>query len=206
MSTTTLPLQPGQRPPAIALPSTSSQTIDLDHYRDKVRVAVVFLGRREGAGGVTAALDAALVEFGSRRVQLLVVAVGPLATARALLPDAGTVPILSDGDGSVTESYGAMGGDHDVHAVLIEETGVISDVLVIDHEDPVPRLLEALDSAMSSPPENRVDNSPRVVDERNGEEVDVEQWDPMPDTLRALDGVDESSLPGHPMDGDAPTG
>ena len=140
------PVERGAEPPQFSLPSTSSQTIELDHYRDKVRVALVFLGRHARGGAVVEALDRTLSEFGSRRVQLLIVATGPLATAKQILPPHGRVPILTDGDGGVTESYGAAGADDDVVAVLIDEAGVVAQVLTISGDDPAAELLSALDA------------------------------------------------------------
>ena len=203
---TTVPLQGGQRPPAFALASTASQTIELDTYRDKVRVALVFLGANERPDSVVAALDAAHIGFGERRTQLLVVSVGPISVAKGLLAEGGRVPVLADGDGSVTKAYSAMGDADDVHSFLVDEFGLLTSVIVSEHDRPVADLLDALDQSEARRPFHRVDNSPRVVDERTGQEVDVERWDPMPDALRTLDGMKECDLPGHPMEGESPTG
>lgn len=143
------PIQAGIRPPHLSLASTSSQTIELAHYRDKVRVALVFLGDHARGGAVVEALDRSLVEFGNRRVQLLIVATGPLATAKDLLPPNGRVPVLTDGDGGVTESYGATGTASDVCAVLIDEAGIVSRVVTITGDDPADELLSVLDTASS---------------------------------------------------------
>lgn len=145
------PLEPGSRSLEFSLPSTSSQTIDLVHYLDKVRVALVFLGDHAHPGAAVEALDRSLAEFGSRRVQLLIVASGPMAEAKALLPPRGRVPILSDGDGAITRSYDAVGGVGDVCAVLVDEGGLVQQVLTIVGDDPAADLLSALDETAAKP-------------------------------------------------------
>jgi hypothetical protein len=47
-------------------------------------------------------------------------------------------------------------------------------------------------------------NSP-IVENESGEDVDVEEWDPMPENLQRADALDETEL-SDPMEGPAPTG
>ena len=56
---------------------------------------------------------------------------------------------------------------------------------------------------MTGQPEDS--NSPFVENEA-GEDVNVEEWDPMPDELREAEDVDEADHTDDPMEGPAPTG
>ena len=200
----------GEAAPAFSLPSTASQTITLDQYRGKVGVAIVFLGNHPTPAPVIDVLQSSLVEFGRRRVQLLVVAVGTIANAHSLQQGDGIVPVLADGDGAVTASYGAVGEGGDLDVFWIDSAGRMVEHLAMKDRDVVDGLLKAIDShgrdAEPNPVVNAKSNSPIVMSADGQREVNVEEWDPMPESLRAADDLHEADLPGDAMDGPAPTG
>lgn len=124
----TSPIAVGTRAPDFRAPSSHGQTLDRDSFLGKVPVVLLFPSP-ERRDRILRQFDDHLVEFGRRRIQVLVV----LHETPRDVRDRGdrdglSLPVLADPDGSIAESFGA-GPDQ---AFLIGADGVVAAVLDAD--------------------------------------------------------------------------
>ncbi len=98
--------------PDFRAPSSNGQTLDRDSFLGKVPVVLLFPPADLERDPVLREFDDRLVEFGHRRVQVLVVA---HAAARAVRELADRIPlhgltVLADQDGSIAQAYAPAEG------------------------------------------------------------------------------------------------
>lgn len=103
----TSPIAVGTRTPEFRAPSSHGQTLDQDSFLGKVPVVLVFPSPDRTAS-LLRAFDDHLVEFGRRRIQVLVVLPATSRDVRDLADQDGiSLPILADADGSIAAAFGA---------------------------------------------------------------------------------------------------
>lgn len=121
------PIAVGTRAPDFRAPSSLGQTLDQESFLGKVPVVLGFPSPERRAE-LLRAFDDHLVEFGRRRIQVLLVLPQTPRDVRDLSDRDGlSLPILADPDGSIAESFGA-GPDH---AFVLGADGVVAAVLDI---------------------------------------------------------------------------
>jgi peroxiredoxin len=134
----------GSAAPDFRAPTSNGQTLDRASFLGKVPVALVFpeLDARDLAATLTP-FDERMVEFGHRRVQVLVVVDESPRTVREL---AERIPLraltlLADPDGSIREAFAPAGGQCD----LIDTSGTLRAVVPLG-PDAVDELLRHADA------------------------------------------------------------
>ncbi len=119
------PIAVGSRAPEFRAPSSHGQTLDQESFLGKVPVVLVFPAPDRTAA-LLRSFDDHLVEFGRRRIQVLVVLRETPREVRDLADrDGVSLPILADADGSIAAAFGT-GPDQ---AVVTGADGIVAAVL-----------------------------------------------------------------------------
>ncbi len=134
--------------PEFRAPTSRGQTLDRASFIGKVGLAVCFVGDPQSEAAATAIrrLDAELVEFGHRRIQLLLVAAASARDVRELADAHGyTVPLLADPAGDIATAF-AVDTDADrVAWFVVDLVGTVVDAGSEEAPAVGARLLRAVD-------------------------------------------------------------
>jgi peroxiredoxin len=142
--------------PEFRAPTSRGQTLDRASFIGKVGLALCFVGEPavEPAASAVAGLDAELVEFGHRRIQLLLVADASARELRELGDARGyTVPMLADPAGDIRAAFGVERIADDLPWFVVDIVGTVVD----EGSDPpaaIPaRVLDAVDEVGVAQPD-----------------------------------------------------
>ncbi len=107
--------------PDFSLPASSGQTLSRDSFVGKVPLVIVFVPDPLGSDrSVVETYSGLLSEFGSLRVQVLLVARVTAREARDIAAATGAnVPLLADAGGAMATAFGAAGPDGTFRRVIV---------------------------------------------------------------------------------------
>lgn len=120
--------------------SSRGRPLSLADFEGKIPLALVFLGVLDPESPELTDLDRQQVEFGRRRVQLLVVVEADGKDVRAAPWSGLELPVLADPHRTIAERFGADGG---ASYVIVDAEGTIVDR---GRFDGVEALLQAVDT------------------------------------------------------------
>lgn len=138
--------------PDFRAPTNKGHTLSPDTFSDRLAVVLAFLDPPDTAedSSMFWAFDAALPDFGARRVQLLGVATMPPRSLRDETDD-GSLTLLADEDGSIRAAFGVDATSS--AAVVIDRHGTVAAVLTgADAQRPMV-VLEVVDELIAQQPE-----------------------------------------------------
>jgi len=117
---------PGDTAPDFSAPASTGRELALDDFVGKVPVALTFTGTMspEATEDLVTAFDTVFAEFGQRRVQALIVTPESADAVRRRRRTGITVPVLSDAEGQLVETY-AMSATYPA-TVVIGESGTVT--------------------------------------------------------------------------------
>ena len=119
----------GAPAPPLGGPSTVHQTLDLDDFRGKVPVIVVFLRELEELGETVSMLDEVHARAGHARVQLLAVVDRPIGDLLAFGVDY-SIPMIADPELELSDSFSVPRQSASATIVVIDLDSVVVDVIV----------------------------------------------------------------------------
>ncbi|MCU1459248.1 MAG: hypothetical protein JWL73_3340 [Actinomycetia bacterium] len=147
--------------PEFRSPTSRGQTLDRASFIGKVGLALCFVGdpAAETANGAIAGLDLELVEFGHRRVQLLLVAAASAREVRELADARGyTVPLLADPAGDIASAFGVTPGASAFEWFIVDIVGTVVDAGADEPEAIASKLLNAVDEVGIAQPDPSLDD------------------------------------------------
>jgi peroxiredoxin len=138
----------GSTVPEFRAPTSRGQTLDRASFIGKVGLALCFVGEptAEPAAGAISRLDAELVEFGHRRIQLLLVAAASAREVRELADGRGyTVPLLADPAGDIANAFEVSPAADALAWFVVDIVGTVVDAGSEEPSAVGARLLRAVD-------------------------------------------------------------
>lgn len=135
--------------PDFRLPSSTGQTLELDSFRGKLPLVLVFHPGLDhpGTDRIIADFDGLLAQFGAERCQVLVVLPETASDLRSYADEHDvSLPLLADPAHAMARAYEVLNDDGAVRPVLIVTD---SDAVVVRRFDPAPDDGQA-DAALSA--------------------------------------------------------
>jgi peroxiredoxin len=116
---------PGEPIPVFRLPASTGHTLELDSFKDKVPLVLLFLQPGNSRSNeLLAVVDRRLKDFGAERSQILVVMRLTARETRALADERGlAVPVLADASGSMARDFEATDEAERPVAVVADKSG-----------------------------------------------------------------------------------
>jgi len=146
----------GETVPEFRAPTSRGQTLDRASFIGKVGLALCFVGEptADPVAGAVASLDAKLVEFGHRRIQLLLVANASARDVRELGDARGwAVTLLADPAGDIATAFGVDGNPDGLPWFVVDVVGTVVDEGSAAPHEVAARLLRAVDEVGVSQPD-----------------------------------------------------
>lgn len=116
---------PGEPIPVFRLPASTGHTLELDSFKDKVPLILLFLQPGSPrSDDLLGAVDGRLREFGAERSQILGVMRLTARETRALADERGlAVPVLADASGSMARDFEVIDEAERPVAVIADKSG-----------------------------------------------------------------------------------